>query len=856
MKKILLAFLLCFALIFVVSACNNSDDDTQDSTDGNESSVNESTSDTVNSGEDVSDETTDETTSVTTETTTEDPTAIVEVVFENKLAGNCLTASNQTDANAAKDGKLYALSLLTNVDAANDPYAVFDLSRYLALTKKESISADTYKYVILKMKSVNCTTSAFELFYMAGDVKNPDAKCSVSTNFSNADSEYQYIYFDLSDEEYWNGNVNGFRFDYMFSAQAKGEGVVISSIIFATDYSHTLKAMGEEDISQSGLKPLPKEDQEKVDQLLGGTIANGNYDKYLPEKAEKEDSDLNIWFNHTYTRTPKNEMTPSKYASYRLMLAKNETEACQLILSSISDKKGLKIQVSDFTHANGTSKMDSDVLMGYYFTVNGLEVIDPLPPIEGNFATFDMSANTNQTFVIKAKSTPSTESGEYSATVRILDASGNEIKKVTVFAYVWNFELPENTSCKTLMDIDYMSIYFAYAARYTTEFPEENFYSSDVYNKLADFNPYKAYYDFLLENRICAYTIPDIQSDGVYSHSVMSYMKNPRVVAFLNLGWKTGLNDSNVSNSFNSLNGQTDSLGTSLLDKAYFYPVDEPSSVTQLDAINAAGALISKYYGSNYNLIAPIHLNSEIGSNGNVDYFEYVKDSVTAWCPKTHFYTSYSEYKLNRNLTYQLTTRLEKNLGTFAERMEAQKAGGDETWWYVTRKPSNPELTVLTQQDAVSYRTLFWQQKLYNVDGFLYYSSNDWGVSTDPRGQHNDNHEELVAEYNKTGGWYSKHEISAAQDMDVYGNGVLFYPGHMVDWYHFDPVGSLRLECIRDGIEDYEYFTILEKIYGKDQVDDIISQFTTSLSQYKTDAEYFTALREAIGCLVEASVNK
>ena len=885
MKKILLALVLCVALIFTIVACNSSDDKTAETTGTPEESVNTSVesdsenktevgngteagtgaetegtsatesgsgSETTTTGDNASGES-NSSEQTTVEATTEDETAIIDVTISHKNISKYVTSSNQTTVSAYQAEGGAFLSLLTNTANANDPFATFNFSQYMTALKRPQVSADVYKYVIIKMKSVNCSNSSLELYYYAGSVTAATPGCNITTAFDNYDEDWQYIYFDLSGKN-WSGKVNNFRFDYMFSGQNAGEGIIISKIIFATDYYYACKAMG---ISPSTgeLEKLPEEEQARVDELLSGTISGGSYASYVPEKAENEDSDLNIWFDHTYTRTPQNQMIPSAYSKYRMSLAKNEIEACQLIISSTTAKSGLRIEVSDFIHSNGKSTMKSDVLMGYYFDIKGQNVIDPLPPIEGNFSTFKLDANTNQTFLIKAKSIPSTDAGEYSATVKFYDAAGNVVKTVKVFAYVWNFELAEATSCKTLVDLDVTSIYTVNAGRYNLEFGE-NFYSSDVYSKLEKSNPHKVYYDFLLENRLCAYTIPGIDKNGVYTGTALAYMENPRVVAFLNLGWKTDLNATNVQNSYNSLVGKTDAAGNSLLSKAYFYPVDEPGNITGLDKINAAADLIKQYYGNDYNLIAPIHLNSEIGTEGNMDYFEYVKDSVTAWCPKTHFYTSYSEFKLNRNLTYKLTTRLEHNLGTFAERMAAEKLGGDETWWYVTRNPNNPELTVLTQQDAVSYRTLFWQQKLYDVDGFLYYAVNDWAVGTDPRAAKNDNHVELCNEYDRTGAWYSKHEISAAQNMDVYGNGILIYPGHMVDWYYFDPVGSLRLECIRDGIEDYEYFTMLEEIYGEDQVDNIIRQFTTSIGNYSTDAEYFTALREAIGCLVEASVNK
>ncbi len=803
-------------------------------------------SEETESNEETSEETTEE-------ATTEDETAIVKVTISHKNISRYVVGANQTTVSTytAEGGSF--LSLLTNTANANDPYVTFNFSSYMTAIKRDQINANVYKFVILKMKAVNCSNSTFEMYYSAGSVTGAIPGCNISTAFDNYDEEWQYIYFDLSDKN-WSGRVNNFRFDYMFAGQNAGEGVIISQIIFATDYENACKAMGVTP-STGGVEKLPEEEQAKVDELLSGTIAGGEYPTYVPEVAEKEDSNLTLWFDHTYTRTPQNQMIPSSYAKYRMTLAKNEIEACQLIIASTEAKNGLRIEVSDFIHSNGKSTMKSDVLMGYYFDIKGQNVIDPLPPIEGNFSTFNLAANTNQTFVIKAKSMRSTDAGEYSATVKFYDAEGNVVKTIKVFAYVWNFELAEDTSCKTLVDLDATSIYTVNAGRYNIEFGE-NFYSSDVYNQLVDFDPYKAYYDFLLENRLCAYTVPGIDKNGVYTGTALAYMENPRVVAFLNLGWKTDLNATNVENSYNSLAGKTDAAGNPLLGKAYFYPVDEPGNIAGLDKINAAADLIKQYYGTDYKLIAPIHLNSEIGTEGNMDYFEYVKDSVTAWCPKTHFYTSYSEFKLNRNLTYKLTTRLEHNLGTFAERMEAEKLGGDETWWYVTRNPNNPELTVLTQQDAVSYRTLFWQQKLYDVDGFLYYAVNDWAVGTDPRAAKNDNHVELCNEYDRTGAWYSKHEISAAQNMDVYGNGILLYPGHMVDWYYFNPVGSLRLECVRDGIEDYEYLTMLEELIGKEKVDLIISTITTSVTEYTVDADLFMQIREAVGVLLETEINK
>lgn len=123
---------------------------------------------------------------------------------------------------------------------------------------------------------------------------------------------------------------------------------------------------------------------------------------------------------------------------------------------------------------------------------------------------------------------------------------------------------------------------------------------------------------------------------------------------------------------------------------------------------------------------------------------------------------------------------------------------------------------------------------MYDVDGFLYYSVNDWKYGND-----GDNFS-----------FNSKHEVDTSHPYDVYGNGILVYCGAAVDIE--GPVGSLRLECVRDGIEDYEYLTMLDKLYGEGTSDLIIKQITTSLGEYTSNEELFTKLRVATGNLIAA----
>jgi hypothetical protein len=57
---------------------------------------------------------------------------------------------------------------------------------------------------------------------------------------------------------------------------------------------------------------------------------------------------------------------------------------------------------------------------------------------------------------------------------------------------------------------------------------------------------------------------------------------------------------------------------------------------------------------------------------------------------------------------------------------------------------------------------------------------------------------------------------------------------------------------VRDGVEDYDYFTLLDSLYGEGTSDLVIKQITTSLGNYKTDTELFDRLRTAVGDLIAA----
>ena len=104
---------------------------------------------------------------------------------------------------------------------------------------------------------------------------------------------------------------------------------------------------------------------------------------------------------------------------------------------------------------------------------------------------------------------------------------------------------------------------------------------------------------------------------------------------------------------------------------------------------------------------------------------------------------------------------------------------GKQVWLYVSG-PTPPYPSLVIDAPAMAVRMLPWMCWKYGLGGLLYWSVNYW--TTDP---------------------YQEPMNTPWQQN---GNGSLFYPGPD------GPVSSIRLETLRDGMEDYEYLAHLSGI--------------------------------------------
>jgi hypothetical protein len=209
-----------------------------------------------------------------------------------------------------------------------------------------------------------------------------------------------------------------------------------------------------------------------------------------------------------------------------------------------------------------------------------------------------------------------------------------------------------------------------------------------------------------------------------------------------------------------------------------------------------------------------------------VDEIDFLDDYVNIWVPKPFAFTNASDIGTVTGAKLLQDTSWDSIYGTFSERMTAYKNRGDKLWWFISWDVKAPYANYFTQTDGVTHRVLFWQQKDCGVDGFLYNSVNFW-YNGDP--------------------W--ENSLTNTKYPGVYGEAVLVYPGARLG---IDgPVSSLRLEAMRDGIEDFEYLTMLEEKLGTSAAKKYISMVSESVTTYTHDGDVFANARIALGDAVE-----
>lgn len=164
-------------------------------------------------------------------------------------------------------------------------------------------------------------------------------------------------------------------------------------------------------------------------------------------------------------------------------------------------------------------------------------------------------------------------------------------------------------------------------------------------------------------------------------------------------------------------------------------------------------------------------------------------DMVDVWCPELDFFQQDWEF--------------------YRTRPEA----GDELWFYTCMAPRGEFANRFLEQPLIKTRLLHWINFKYGATGYLH-----WGFNQD---------------------WMSAMKWMATEGYCPGGDTYIVYPGHG------KPYSSIRLEAMRDGINDYELLHMLEAV-NPSMAHGLVDSIVFDFEHYNTDINTMRTVRRSI----------
>ncbi|GAA1700412.1 hypothetical protein GCM10009745_54040 [Kribbella yunnanensis] len=479
---------------------------------------------------------------------------------------------------------------------------------------------------------------------------------------------------------------------------------------------------------------------------------------------------LTIWLPSPADKIKRDRPFGPSTDTIRLQAARNEYESGQVIIRTTSGTTNVSVSASELTGPGGAKLTGIEVFEQRYITVDRLtpgaggwgpgtypDALVPLP--RTRLITASTNANLGIWFTVNIpKGAPA---GHYTGELTITGGTAPVV--VPIDLEVWNFELPEKWSTATAVSIWYQQVARAHDVPYGDARHEPLM---------------RKYYEFQLKNRLLSSDIPlpmkpkvggrpDLLTPGPgqdpepaeFLAGADKYLNDPRVVRYRIPLYTTGDNDNGFHTDADKLRQVVDGLrAKGILDRAYGYYADEPLNETAYTNVRKLFDTVRAIAPDLTHILTLEHLPEQ-----------KLLDFVRAWC-------------------FVITVPKPELPGIVAQLKER----GDLVWWYNAVGHHYPLPGTFIADSGVGHRVLPWIQHDLGVEGYLHWSSTVFGHWIHPLG------------YEPADRWTNAYGLETAP-----GDGFLMYPGNAVG---IDgPVGTVRLEWLREGFEDLEYLALYDR---------------------------------------------
>jgi len=553
-------------------------------------------------------------------------------------------------------------------------------------------------------------------------------------------------------------------------------------------------------------------------------------------QLSQSNTQYQFWTQPPSERVFKDTPPPQSTEGHlKVYAAQNEFEPLQLVITPTSNTQAT-INISEFG-AGITTSINQVAYVPITQASDNLgqtgDYPDPLWPIEkGHSIALTAGQNTALWFTVYVPKT--TPAGDYSTDITVDD------QLIPVQLHVFGFALPDELHVKSQMNLSHQTIlekygvsgtgdhYWAYVNAIKQFFidhrltPKNPLWSGGLTSNGG--NPYINYdcagrlsdphgvWGF--DSPAQAYLDGEGFNDGTGFPSFMaitfrnndaSQDQRPSTFCGVNrddMDWANGI----TSSAYNTLwfeyigaiEGYLQDLG--YLDKSYYYLANEPQDQADYDAV-AAYTQALKQAAPNLKLMVSEEPKPEIYAHP-----DYPGAKVDIWLPVLNNFDPTISH-------------------------ERQKMHNEETWVYFlygTRPPYFNPITL--DHPGIESKFTGWFLWKYRIRGIAYYAMNNWSQNpwTDP----------MTSNHN--GDTFMFYPPSRDNQPIAYGSNQ----------HRF--VSSIRLELMRDSLEDYEYLYLLNdgsqpQVDIANPADTQADKIISGLTAYNRDSQYLYNLRRLIG---------
>lgn len=565
---------------------------------------------------------------------------------------------------------------------------------------------------------------------------------------------------------------------------------------------------------------------------------NSSFGETLPQSSDR----VGLWWASSgWKISQKRPLPKASGECLRITTAKNEMEAAQLVVRPSKPLKGFLAKTEALKGPNNAiiPAENVEVLRVRYVNVTqptdytsvAAPWPDPLPPFNG---AIDLAENMNQPLWVRVKPPKETPAGVYKGMIA-LTAEHFE-KKVPIEVTVFDFILPDTMTCTTAFGFGHGR---AFQYQKVTD-PQQQ---REVFDK---------YLTALSAHHICPYNPAALDPFNV--------TWNKLTPTFDWTAW-----DAAMTKAFNQFHFNAFSVPFIGMGGGSFYERNEPNLLGYAENTPEYKAAFTAYGNA---------LNAHLVEKGWADKsFVYWFDEPD---PKDYEFVMNGFRKIKEsapNVGRMLTEQIEPALvggpniwcpltPAFDLALAKQRqAEGDTFWWYVCTGPKAPYVTLFIDHPGTELRVWLWQTWQRRIQGLLVWETTFWNSEAaypDPAHPQNP--------YEDPMGWTVGYGTPAGTKLPWgNGDGRFIYPpeaaadGNPSQPVLDPPVDSIRIEMLRDGIEDYEYFVLLEKLLAEKASKlsaeeaaslkallEVPAEVTTDLTHFTTDPKPIDRHRDAL----------